>query len=192
MDLLSAITANIKELKDFLLSYRIFVIAFFVGLGGVFFLTLPDNLLDIFHVKDLRDTYIEVIGALSFFSLFVAFSGFVYYVGAWVWELGRGKYRSRKREQGEIEVLKRLTIVECAYLAKYMSKQTQTAYFAPSDGVVGGLESKGILYRSAHLGRVHEFAYNIQPWAYEQLRKNPQILTNKLAESQEFREILET
>jgi hypothetical protein len=191
MDLLSVITTSIKELKDFLLSYRVFIIALFVGLGGVFLLILPDNLLDIFHIKDRRDIYIEVIGAISFFSLFIAFSGVVYYFGVWVLGLGREKYRSRKREQGEIGILKRLTPVEGEYLVKYTFKQTQTAYFAPSDGVVGGLESKGILYRSSNLGRVHEFAYNIQPWAYEQLRKNPQILTDKLTESEEFQKVLE-
>lgn len=192
MEFLGAISTIIKELKDIILSYRLFIIAFFIGLLGTLLLTLPDNLLETFYVKELRDNQTEVIGAIAFVCLFIAFCGLAYYVGVWLFGLGKGKYQARKRGESEIEVLKQLTPVECKYLANYIFKQTQTAYFSPSDGVVGGLESKGILYRSSNLGRVHNFAYNIQPWAYEQLSKNPQLLTTKLAGSEDFKELLDS
>lgn len=189
MEFLSVISTSIKELKGIILSYRIFIIAFSIGLGGTLLLTLPDNVLETFYIKELRDNQTEVIGSIAFICLFITFCGLAYYVGVWLFGLGKGKYRAHKMEENEIEVLKQLTPVECTYLANYIFKQTQTAYFAPSDGVVGGLESKGILYRSSNLGRVHKFAYNIQPWAYEQLSKNPHLLTNKLAESEDFKEL---
>ena len=183
MEIFGAISTTIKELKDIIFSYRVFVIAFFLGFGGLLLLTLPDSLLETFYVKELRDNQIEAIGSIAFACFFIAFCGLIYFVGGWLFGIGKGKYRARKMEETEIEILKNLTPVECKYLVNYVFKQTQTAYFAPSDGVVGGLESKGILYRSSNLGRVHKFAYNIQPWAYEQLRQNPQFLTSKLTES---------
>jgi len=192
MEILGVISTSIKELKDIIISYRIFIIAFFIGLGGTLLLALPDSLLETFYVKELRDNQTEVIGSIALVCLFIAFCGLAYYVGVWLFGLGKGKYRARKREENEIEVLKQLTPVECTYLANYIFKETQTAYFAPSDGVVGGLESKGVLYRSSNLGRVHKFAYNIQPWAYEQLSKNPQLLRKKLAESEDFKELLDS
>ena len=186
MEIIGAISTSIKELKEIIFSHRIFVFAFFIGLGGTLLLISPDSLLETFYIKELRDSQIQIIGSVAFACLFIAFCGLIYYVGGWLFGIGKGKYRARKVEETEIDILKHLTPVECKYLVNYIHKHTQTAYFAPSDGVVGGLESKGILYRSSSLGRVHNFAYNIQPWAYEQLRKNPQLLTSKLTDSERY------
>ncbi len=46
-----------------------------------------------------------------------------------------------------------------------------------SDGVVGGLLTKRILYRSSSLSLSYTtFAYNLQPWAWEYLNSHPRLL----------------
>lgn len=45
-----------------------------------------------------------------------------------------------------------------------------------ADGVVGGLEAQRILYRSSNVGDLDEWAYNIQPWAWEHLKSSPGLL----------------
>ena len=45
------------------------------------------------------------------------------------------------------------------------------------DGVVAGLAQAGVIYRSVNLGTMDaSFAYNIQPWAWEQLQDDPKLL----------------
>lgn len=61
-------------------------------------------------------------------------------------------------------------------LRGYVHNSTTTLYFPMSDGVVGGLEAQRILYRSSNIGHLDEWAYNIQPWAWEYLNDHPELL----------------
>jgi hypothetical protein len=46
------------------------------------------------------------------------------------------------------------------------------------DGVVGGLQAERIIFRATVLSRGwDEFAYNIQPWAWEYLNKHRKLLS---------------
>jgi hypothetical protein len=51
MDPLSSVTGILKEFKELILSSKIFIIAFFIGLGGLLLLYLPDNMLGIVFVS---------------------------------------------------------------------------------------------------------------------------------------------
>ncbi len=72
--------------------------------------------------------------------------------------------------------LHRLSEPEKQVLRGYVYKGTPTQYFSIADGVVGGLEDAGIIYKSSNVGNVKNWAYNIQPWAWEYLNSHPQLL----------------
>ena len=88
------------------------------------------------------------------------------------WRRGRRELRSLRR------VLRDLTPEEKAVLAEYIRDDAGTQYFSIRDGVVQGLQAKGVLYRASVVsrGRDIEFAFNIQPWAREYLRENQHLL----------------
>lgn len=98
--------------------------------------------------------------------------------------LGKGMYLKRKAkktaalaEQRRLERLTKLTPEEKAYLIPYIADEKNTLYLSIEDGIAGGLQAKGIIYRSANIGNlVSGFAFNLQPWAREHLNQNPQIL----------------
>ncbi len=49
--------------------------------------------------------------------------------------------------------------------------------FGLVDGLAGGLEAKGILFRSSNFGDpLYGFSHNLQPWARDYLKKHPELL----------------
>lgn len=74
-------------------------------------------------------------------------------------------------------LLSNLSKEEKAILSEYIDNDTKTNYYNINDGVIGGLVSTQILYRSTNISQMGSvFSYNIQPWAWEMLRKNPKYL----------------
>lgn len=72
------------------------------------------------------------------------------------------------------EYIDNLTELEILYLLPYVVGET-TITFSMMDGVRGGLEAKDIIYRAANVGsKIEGFAYNIQPWALDYLRRHPE------------------
>jgi hypothetical protein len=73
--------------------------------------------------------------------------------------------------------LKTLSPPEKALLKKYLDQQTTTLYFSITDGVVNGLVQKRILWRAASLSAgFTDFAFNIQPWAWDYLKSRRQLV----------------
>jgi len=73
--------------------------------------------------------------------------------------------------------LEDLSSPEKAVLKKFVERDETTQYFEYQDGVVSGLVKKRILWRASDLAASFTtFAYNIQPWAREYLRKYPKLL----------------
>ena len=159
MDKLGLISSIFKEIKTLVLSRQIFAIAFFIGLGSLFLLNFSDNMLNLFHLLSFRDRYVEIIGVISYTAFFVVFSGLIYYGWNWIYNKGKRKYETNRDEKNKLKLLESLTPVECSYLAYYLLNKSQTAYFAPSDGVIGGLEVKNILYKSSTIGTMNHWAY---------------------------------
>src|SRR5947209_1159978 len=73
--------------------------------------------------------------------------------------------------------LQSLTTAEKAVLRGYISERTRTQYLSIMDGVVTGLAAEDILYRASNASySATEWAYNIQPWAWEYLSKHPEYV----------------
>ena len=76
--------------------------------------------------------------------------------------------------------LKDLTPDEKAILNGFIAQNTKTQKLNTSDGVAMGLAKESIIYQSTRTGHPTPggavFGYNIQPWAWKFLRKNPHLL----------------
>lgn len=91
----------------------------------------------------------------------------------------RDIFISRMLRKGRIKSLKRLTPEEKLRLLPYIIDQKASTYHSINDGVINGLIAKNILFRSSNIGTMHSFPFNIQPWAREELEKNPSLLTEE-------------
>jgi hypothetical protein len=89
----------------------------------------------------------------------------------------KGKYERESDLRVRRSLLKDLTPAEAKALAGYIDNDTKTQYFSIEDGVTRGLELQQIIFRSTSVSsRGTRFAFNIQPWAREHLRRNPSLL----------------
>ena len=81
--------------------------------------------------------------------------------------------------------VKKLTPREKEVLRSYFDKDTKTQSWSLNDGVIGGLVRAQILYRSADVGHSSPgnmyFAFNIQPWAWDYLKKRQHLLEREPA-----------
>lgn len=75
------------------------------------------------------------------------------------------------------ERLFKLTEEEKEILSYYIDNQTKSQNLSYTYGVVKSLERNLIIYRASTLSAYGDsFAYNIQPWAWDYLNKNPKLL----------------
>lgn len=80
-----------------------------------------------------------------------------------------GIRRGRKR-------LQELNPEEKKLLSHFILNETRSQNLPIQSGVVSALEREKILIRASRFGKNHGFDYNIQPWAWEYLNKNKQLL----------------
>ena len=149
-----------------------------------FVLFAPPEVLDPFGLTDLVARYRPVFGLVCALSatLLLSSGGMAIYD----WSKGRRQEAQRieQMRQEESQRLEQsqqwlhgLSEPEKQVLRQFLHNETTTRQLPMSDGVVGGLEAKGILVRSSPLGSTHfTFAYNIQPWAWEYLNSQPNLL----------------
>jgi len=133
-------------------------------------LLLPQHTAERIRIADLREHYfpwISLCGIFSFAVLFVEFADWL-----------RNPLRSRREQSDRKAVLLSLTPPEMRIIAEYFRRQTDTQYFSATDGIAGGLAAKGLIYPSStvSMGLTPDFAFNLQPWVRETIRKNQGIL----------------
>jgi hypothetical protein len=91
------------------------------------------------------------------------------------------KYRTRMFIGAGKKRLKTLTNEEKEILREYILRQTRTIHLDHRSGVVSGLVTSGIIYRSSNISSWEHgsfaFAHNIQPWAWNYLNKNHSYLS---------------
>jgi Super-infection exclusion protein B len=92
------------------------------------------------------------------------------------------KTKSREkgiRKRGE-EYLRTLSAEERGIMVLYCGSPSDTQYLHSTDGNVGSLLRKRLIYSGSRLGHLTDRgprgAYNIQPWAREYINSHPEIL----------------
>jgi hypothetical protein len=136
----------------------------------VVLLLLPRHLAERMRLADVREHY------LPWISLCGIFSSAVLLVELAVWL--KTPVKSIRERRDRKAVLLSLTPPEMRVIAEYFRQQTDTQYFSATDGLAGGLAAKGLIYQSSTVshGLTPVFAFNLQPWARETLRRNPGVL----------------
>lgn len=131
-------------------------IAIFTG----FALFAPSQWLEAFGLVDWIERYRPFFGIAFLASTVLLLSSGIMVVYDW-WEEWRKEAQQLKQLR---EGLRNLSEPEKEILRKFVNNGITTEYFRMSDGVVGGLMTKKILYRPTNLSRSHDvFAYNVQP-----------------------------
>jgi len=73
--------------------------------------------------------------------------------------------------------LQSLSPVEKSLLVGYLKRATNTLYFPLENGVVAGLVARRILFRPTNtFNLVRGCAFNLSPWAREELETHPELL----------------
>jgi hypothetical protein len=144
-----------------------------VSLASGALLFLPPRAIQTLGLDQFRTTYRGWIGAVFILSSALLLSHPMALLGAQVseWWKERAFLRSGRKR------LKRLTPPEKEVLRRFIREKTRTQTLNFMDGVVAGLEQARILYRARNVGTMDGgFAYNLQPWAWDQLQENQQLL----------------
>ena len=148
-----------------------FLFALALILGLVIF--LPEKTAETLAVKDFRVAYRMYLG--PFFLLVVAC------LVAKTISAVRHHLQVRSSGRERVSQLRQLTPEERGYLAQFILEGKNTIYVAINDGVAGGLQRKGIIYRSSDLFNILEgIAYNLSSWAREELTKNSDLLSGAI------------
>lgn len=165
---------ELPNLPDWLKISSVHFLAIAVALGALLF--APASFQGALGVTGFVDHYRMWIGS----GFLISASILVARLGDEAFTFARKRLEWRRNLKRWERRLHNLTPAERKVLAKYIQGDTRTAYFSPEDGVVQGLELEKVLFRSANLGNmVMGFAYNIQPWAWDYLKRTPHLLDDE-------------
>lgn len=113
------------------------------------------------------------IGLVWLLSVSILLAEIVFPAFKWAVQKIKRHFNLKKYQQR----LHNLTIEEKALLSEYIDRNTRTTSIECSNGVAKELESAMVIRRASNMAHYHDvFPYNIQPWAWEYLTKNPGLL----------------
>lgn len=142
-----------------------------VGVGIVLF--SADSFLNELGILDFQEQYKSILGIIFLVSVSVIFSQ----LGFWCARKAQKAWKLRIARKAQKRQLHELTPAEKTYLSPFIFDKENTVKSPVDDGVAGGLEAKGIIYRASTLGHVITgWPYNLQPWAREYLEENSHLL----------------
>ena len=155
-----------------LLQNHFWSIAVFVAVFGWAIILLPNQVFVVLHIDGVRSTYLETIGVVTFTSTAVVVFGVFYKVCI----LLKENWREIRILHQRTKLLQSLTPTEYGYLHQFMARQSQTVTFTVFDGVIAGLEEKGVVCRAnSQANKAGEQDFNLYSWAYDFLRTHPEL-----------------
>jgi hypothetical protein len=143
-----------------------------VGIGSGVFLFANDGLSKTLGAAELIEQHRSIIGLIFIGSWAFLYAHLICWGGAQL----VAATRSRRQRVIRESQLRNLTPEERHYLVPYALKSQTTQRFACDDGIAGGLEARGILFRSSKMFELDRIPYNIQPWACKYLQLHPELL----------------
>ena len=144
-----------------------------LGIIAAFILFLPEKALKSLGIFELALNY------RAWFAIAFIVTGVLFAVDRCIAIMGwiNRKKAVGKLSKARLDRLHRLTEDEKQILRFYFAKQTRANVLRIDDGVVQGLVSAGIIYRSTQLGNILEgFGHNISDFAWEYLHQHPDLL----------------
>lgn len=141
-------------------------------------LFLPISVLARLGVDVLVQNYRMWIGLIGLGTACLLMSHLVFWLKDFLVEA----VRKRRLLKACKEYLRHLTPEEKTVLVAYIISQTRSQNLDSMSGVVNGLEQAKIIYRSASIGTLMGgWAYNLQPWAWDELNAYPELLEPELS-----------
>ncbi len=130
-----------------------------------------NTLLDALAIKSIVNSILPLI---SFVAIILI--GFIF--GTPIYDFVDKAYTTKRYKMRMLEHIKHLTNDEKIILKSYVDSSNRVQYHDLEDGVIGGLSSKDILYRSSQVsqGINYTFAFGIQDMALDILKKHPEYL----------------
>ncbi|MEL4240041.1 superinfection exclusion B family protein [Shewanella xiamenensis] len=132
-----------------------------------------DELLSKLALVDAKKSLQIWIGLVWLISVSILVAEIIFPVVKWAsqkvkWHFNLKRYQQRLHD---------LTIEEKELLSEYIDRNTRTTSIKYSNGVAKELEAAMVIRRASNMAHYHDvFPYNIQPWAWEYLTKNPELL----------------
>lgn len=166
-------TLNPNNYTDFFKKIpMVFLIAIIFVIGVILF--IPEELAKILAVDGFRKTFRVFLGPSLLLLIFLLIARlFLFFTEI---------YTKNKVLKNRFKLFQNLTPEEKEYLSEYVDKDKNSLIMPLEDGVIGGLETKGIVYIASNMGYLGgAFAFNLQPWALEYLKKNKKLLKGLLA-----------
>jgi len=141
-----------------------------------FLLFLPTVALEKLNLAEFKNTYSTYFGLGLIFSsaLLIALTLNAFwrvFLSHWLKDIANVYFYKKE--------VKNLTDEEKAILNYFIKGKTRSASLSITDGVVLGLETRKIIVRVGNVGTCAmsmSFPFNIQPWAWGFLNKNPHLL----------------
>lgn len=145
-----------------------------IAIASAVVLFSPDPVITFFGLKEVRNTHRAWLGGTLLLSSLLFVSAAVGSVAKLLGPALISKWNARQLQKE----LHYLSPPEAAILAEYLAAGTTTRSFAISDGIVGGLVGKKILYCASNVGHAGSisFDYNLQPWAWRYLVRHPELV----------------
>lgn len=95
----------------------------------------------------------------------------------------RNKIDARNKIKVLEERLSNLAEDEKVVLSLYLASNRKTQTLSYQHGPANGLQAANILFRSSNIGSAdNHFSYTMQPWAWEALNRNPELVGMTLEE----------
>jgi len=136
----------------------------------------PAALTDAIGLSGIVAKFRAWFGAALLFSVALLAAHALAPVGSWI----RAQFDWWVQLRAGRRRLRQLTPDEKQILSRYILEDTRTQSLSIMDGTVKELEAMGIIRRASSLGHgPWGFAYNIQPWAWTELRKHPDLVDLK-------------
>jgi hypothetical protein len=133
------------------------------AIATALFLFLPDHLAKALGLAGIRELLRPVAGAILLISIGVLIAHAAWTFGGWL--------------RAQLHRASDLTIAEQEFLKPYLLDDTRSRVASVSDGVARELRQEGILRVSSQISTILDrFPYNIQPWAWDYLIKNPHLV----------------
>lgn len=148
--------------------------AFVLCLLSSIFLFSPESIIEKLGLTVIKVTIQPWLGVVWLLSVSVTLSEISYPIYNWLKSAVQQRINLKKYQKQ----LHNLSSDEKDFLIHYLENETITKSARISDGVANSLVATNIIYRASTLATYYDnFQYNIQPWAYDYLKKHPECLS---------------
>ena len=145
-----------------------------VLIAGLVVLFLPESYANQAGLAEARNLYRPYIGGAVIVSASLLCVHALSSVASMLFRIRD----DRRIKRNIIQCLRELTWDEKAFLRGFIDGQENTLYASYSDGVVGGLLAKHLIYRASNMSSPGlQFPYNLQPPVRNILNERPELLS---------------